>query len=95
MSHRVVTDSSGAPWQIWAVRPTRRDGVRTLATEFQHGWLAFERLGGPGEKRRLAPIPDAWEDGAERDLLALLAAAVPVTYRSPAPEGSAPAGRGA
>ena len=86
MSHRVVTDPSGVSWQVWAVHPTLREGVRTLAPEYQNGWLAFERVeervGEPVEKRRLAPVPAGWETAPEAAVLALLADATPVAPRA-------------
>ena len=31
MPHRVIVDPAGATWQVWAVHPTARHGVRTRA----------------------------------------------------------------
>ena len=49
-------------------RPDRRSGEdrriggrntrARVAAEFSYGWLCFET---PGEKRRLAPVPEDWE----------------------------------
>lgn len=78
MAHRSFTDSLGRSWDVWTVVPANverrlaQDGkwsgperrhtqefrVR-LGRQWTNGWLAFETA---GEKRRLAPIPDAWED---------------------------------
>ena len=82
MPHRIITDPTGASWQVWAVHPTEREGARTLAPEYQQGWLAFERLEAPVEKRRYAPVPPAWDVAPEPHVLALLAAARPVVSRS-------------
>jgi hypothetical protein len=46
-----------------------------LRPEYVNGWLAFES---PVEKRRLAPVPEGWEQFDERDLERLCDAAVPV-----------------
>jgi hypothetical protein len=48
----------------------RRGGVRkspraSVAEEFAHGWLCFERA---GEKRRLAPVPEGWDHANEKTL---------------------------
>jgi hypothetical protein len=86
MAHRLVVDpATGAPWQVWAVHPAPRSGrAPTVAPFLAEGWLAFERSAtehvtedGPVEKRRLAPVPPAWSDLSDAELLALLAAARP------------------
>ncbi len=50
--------------------PDRRTKVSTgrtvVAADFEGGWLCFES--DEGEKRRLAPVPDAWE-GAPKEKL--------------------------
>jgi hypothetical protein len=46
----------------------------TVEPEFRKGWLAFQS---GTEWRRLAPIPEIWESLPDKDLLALLARAVP------------------
>lgn len=87
MSHRIITDHLGARWQVWSVVPSVSMGAPSLAIspEYLHGWLAFEREGATGgaprEKRRLAPVPADWERAPEPEVLALLAAAVPVETR--------------
>jgi hypothetical protein len=86
MAHRLVVDpATGASWQVWAVHPAARSGrAPTVAPFLADGWLAFERSAteratqdGPAEKRRLAPVPPAWSDLSDAELLALLAAARP------------------
>lgn len=88
MSYRVVTDRTGAAWQVWTVHPTRRgaSSAFTVAPEYTTGWLAFERLDDGAdpsarEKRRLAPVPNGWEQSSEADVLRLLASATPVATR--------------
>lgn len=69
---RGFTDSTGVEWRVWEVFPTaagqtvvRSSHTSLEETPFANGWLCFES---PGEKRRLAPIPEGWEF---RDLPAL------------------------
>ncbi|MEP6732345.1 MAG: hypothetical protein ABJE10_16990 [bacterium] len=45
-------------------------GRQTLPRQILAGWLAFQNL---AERRRLAPVPDDWEDLSDRELRALLA----------------------
>ena len=45
--------------------PTYRRPSSVLAG-FEHGWLCFESR--DGEKRRLVPVPEAWESGSDDDL---------------------------
>ena len=62
MALRVFTDPEGRSWQVWNVLPGPQIGfertVSQLPPEMTDGWLCFES---PREKRRLAPIPAAWE----------------------------------
>lgn len=88
MSYRVVTDRTGAAWQVWTVRPTRHgaSSAFTVAPEYTTGWLAFERVDdgaapAPPEKRRLAPVPSGWDQSSDADVLRLLASATPVAAR--------------
>jgi hypothetical protein len=46
-----------------------------LGEQWIRGWLAFETR---GEKRRLAPIPDQWENSSDDELEALCNSAQPV-----------------
>lgn len=56
-------------------RRTRRENrIRVKNPLMANGWLAFESR---TERRRLAPIPDAWEEGDVEALRALLARAAP------------------
>lgn len=45
--------------------PTYRRPSSVLAG-FEHGWLCFEAEG--GEKRRLVPVPEAWQAASDDDL---------------------------
>lgn len=95
MPHRRFRDTLLRQWEVWAVQPSKverraadvpvaHDRRRspefrvTLGEAMASGWLCFETK---GEKRRLAPIPDGWEDVPEPDLLSLCERADP----APAP----------
>lgn len=53
---RINTDERRNPIRPWsAVKPG-----------FEHGWLCFEKE--DGDKRRLIPIPDAWENATAEKL---------------------------
>jgi hypothetical protein len=71
MPIRDFTDAGGVRWQVWATTPMRGD----VRPQFASGWLAFES---EAERRRLAPIPRAWEDAGDGGLRDFLAQAVPV-----------------
>lgn len=58
-----------------------------VAVEFAAGWLCFET---GGEKRRLAPVPDAWGRADDETLEEWCGLAKPVVRRPP---GSINAGR--
>lgn len=57
--------------------PDRRRGSPSplVSAGFASGWLAFES---PAEKRRLAPIPQRWDELADAELERLCNAARPV-----------------
>ena len=94
MAHRQFTDSHGRVWDVWEVHPEyvdRRDDAppstvpkvdRRKRREFRAklgalaaGWLCFETR---NEKRRIAPIPDGWEQLSDADLAALGESGEPV-----------------
>ena len=76
MAHRQFTDSAGNVWDVWDVYPTAAtrtlaefyprlqtaapgaDPCHAVAPSLAGGWLCFEQA---EERRRLAPIPDAWD----------------------------------
>ena len=62
----------------------RRRRALAVAPEMQLGWLVFES---GAERRRLAPIPPAWEARPACDLERLCERAVPVA-KSPPPGGT-------
>ena len=77
MGYREFVDSEENLWRVWATLPT---ALGVIAKEFENGWLTFES--GSGCKR-LAPIPDRWEDMSEAKLRALLKQAAPARKKSP------------
>jgi hypothetical protein len=52
----------------------------SVASEYSEGWLCFES---EGEKRRLAPVPPAWEEAGPDRLLTWLQAAKRVVKCTP------------
>jgi hypothetical protein len=83
---REVKDAQGVRWTVFAVRPSAGHGA-PLREPFQSGWLAFDT---GHETRRLAPIPDAWEQMSDRELLALCSKAVVARRRRPSGGESTP-----
>ncbi len=79
MTHRLISDDTGRPWQVWETRPGPRSKV---APQLEGGWLTFEALTQVPEKRRLAPVPPGWALLPDRDLLPMLARAEPVAARA-------------
>jgi len=51
-----------------------------VASEYSNGWLCFE---GGGEKRRLAPVPDGWEQAGPDKLATWLQSAKRVVKCAP------------
>ena len=58
MAHRVFF-LEGRRWEVWEVRLGERGERRAVSPGLEGGWLTFESS---AEKRRLAPIPDGWEE---------------------------------
>ena len=75
MPVREFRDAAGREWRVWDVKPdaispqTRAEDY--LAGCFRGGWLVFETVDGVW-KRRLCPLPYAWDQREEKDLAALL-----------------------
>jgi hypothetical protein len=80
MAHREFTDGAGRRWEAWEVHPTEESARReeshriTLAPPLKNGWLAFRS---DLERRRLVPVPPAW-DSLSDELLRHLLAQAPV-----------------
>jgi hypothetical protein len=77
---RRAASSSGS--EAYAGNPERRQTPErrrspfqrsvAVASEFSQGWLCFES---EGEKRRLAPVPDGWQEAGPDRLSSWLQAA--------------------
>ena len=74
MSSRNFADSSGMNWHVWNTVPI---SGAVINPGFEKGWLTFESE--VGALRRLAPVPDGWENLSTQRLTLLLqkAKAVP------------------
>ena len=74
MAARDFQDGNGITWRVWSTVPI---SGAVINRGFAKGWLTFESSG--GTLRRLAPIPDGWEDvSSERlDLFCRAATQVP------------------
>lgn len=60
ITHRVFDDIRGKRWHTFAVHGSEATVERAALPEaFRHGWLVFESI---DEVRRVAPIPDKWEE---------------------------------
>lgn len=55
---REFTDSSGRTWRVWATHPVH---VASTAEPYRAGWLTFQS---GAERRRLAPVPENWQDAS-------------------------------
>lgn len=82
MAYREFTDDGGNSWRVWDTYPGSAANVRP---GFEGGWLGFEC---DLERRRLAPVPAAWEDASVDELKAMLSRAQP---SRPARSADAPA----
>lgn len=75
MALRDFTDGYGQQWRAWDVTPesihpeTRSEDY--LADCYRGGWVVFETPDG-SQKRRLCPLPYAWEQRPDPDLERLL-----------------------
>lgn len=89
MATRTFTTPDGTPWQAWDVVPGLHadwpaHARRHLPATLSDGWLCFES---PHGKRRLHPIPQAWDSRSDHELAALCEAALPVLTRQPSAAG--------
>lgn len=73
MALREFTDATGNAWRVWDTRPV----TGRVRAEYQRGWLTFEQGEEVASRRRLAPIPDRWEEMPEHELRRLCLAAPP------------------
>jgi hypothetical protein len=66
INHRIFDDIRGKRWRAFAVRAsTATVELGALPEAFRHGWLVFEAS---NEVRRIAPIPDHWEELSTEEL---------------------------
>lgn len=66
ITHRVFEDIRGKRWHAFAVRGSMATAeTAALPDAFRNGWLVFESA---DELRRVAPIPEKWEELATDDL---------------------------
>lgn len=76
---REFRDAAGAAWTVFRATPHTTPSKRDqfLPDSYRNGWLVFEC---GVERRRLAPVPEAWEELADTELeqLCVLADVVPV-----------------
>ena len=77
MAHREFTDSRGISWMVWSTTPSAGS---VLGGEMRQGWLTFES---DGERRRLVPIPNNWEEAASERLELYCRAAQAVARTTP------------
>jgi hypothetical protein len=74
----------GKQWEVWRVTPTVTGRQRTVVgVGLESGWLCFESE--DGEKRRLNPIPEGWNEAA-MDKLWLWCRAAKAVAKCDAPE---------
>jgi hypothetical protein len=67
MASRLFDDGVGMKWRVWSTVPI---SGAVINPGFDKGWLTFES--DEGALRRLAPIPEGWEDLSEMRLVGLL-----------------------
>ena len=84
MAARSFVNTDGTSWQAWDVVPGQHSdwptqARRHLPDALGTGWLCFETA---GEKRRLHPIPTAWEHWSDEELRRLCDDATPVHRRN-------------
>lgn len=85
MAYREFTDEGGTTWRAWDTYPGSAANVRP---GFEGGWLGFEC---EGERRRLAPVPDGWEEASDAELREMLARAQPNRPTRAVPADATPA----
>ena len=78
MARREFTDGTGNAWRVWDTRPA----TGRVRTAYRRGWLTFEQGEQEASRRRLAPIPERWEELPERELRRLCLEAPPERPRT-------------
>ena len=84
MPIREFTDSAGVKWRVWSTIPA---APSAYDESLRAGWLTFES---GAERKRLAPIPEDWEEAtAERlDLMCRVAEVARRTGATPDPDSA-------
>jgi hypothetical protein len=75
VSIRQFTDRRGTTWRVWATYPVH---AATIAKRFREGWLTFQN---GAVRRRLAPVPESWQDVSDDRLELYCSAADAVRER--------------
>ena len=78
MGYREFIDSLGMMWKVWNTVPL---AGAVLQGEMKDGWLSFESLA--DSLRRLAPVPENWEQLSAEQLERLCAQASEVRRKTP------------
>jgi hypothetical protein len=65
LTHRVFDDIRGKRWHAYAVQNSTGTERAALPESFRQGWLVFEAA---DELRRVAPIPENWDQLSIEDL---------------------------
>ena len=81
MAHRRIVDNQDNVWDVWEVNPSASSPSRRLAVpaDLQSGWLAFQC---GEERRRIAPLPEAWSEMSDAALVQLMSQANPIRPRA-------------
>lgn len=77
MAYREFVDSTGVRWRAWSTVPVPGAVFRR---DMEDGWLTFESDAG---RRRLAPLPRAWEEASPQRLELMCRAAEQIERTSP------------
>lgn len=80
MAVREFLDADEVLWRVWATFPTVG---QILSKPFEKGWLTFES---GRARKRLAPIPEKWEEFSDAKMRRLLKTATP-TRTQPSSNG--------
>lgn len=82
-THRILRDASGVRWDVFSVHPEVLPELNVrLHGPYAQGWLCFESA---SEKRRLSPIPHAWQQLTNEQLAQLAGRAEPASRGTPRP----------
>ena len=82
--YRKFTDSSGTVWSVYRVEPRAvspalvrlRETLPPIESERRQAWLFFESSA--GDRRRLTPVPERWDESTQTEIAEWCAAADPI-----------------